>query len=236
MRAAVAALRQLRPEKVLVAVPVAARATCADLQEDADEVVCLYTPMDFFAVGQWYHDFSQTTDEEVRELLDRAAAEQKESLAWRSPAEPGGEVPGGLNTRQGDERRSDVFGKPGDVDIPREGWKSFLEAFSSQHRGWLATVETAGAIGRVVAAEGRRLHEIHLDSTDGNERAFIDVGTTPEERVTQTVNRPVRMTFRKTAEGAHRGLDIESADGSVTRIKFRESNVLPEMLDGVVAA
>jgi putative phosphoribosyl transferase len=74
MRAAVAALRQLRPEKVLVAVPVAARTTCADLREDGDEVLCLYTPMDFFAVGQWYGDFSQTTDEEVRELLHRAAA------------------------------------------------------------------------------------------------------------------------------------------------------------------
>ena len=79
MRAAVAALRQERPEQVFVAVPVAARATCADLQEDADEVICLYTPMDFFAVGQWYQDFSQTTDEEVRELLDRAARRQE----WR---------------------------------------------------------------------------------------------------------------------------------------------------------
>jgi putative phosphoribosyl transferase len=73
MRAAIAAVRQQRPKKVVVAVPVAARSTCADLQEEADEMVCLYAPLQFYAVGQWYQNFSQTTDEEVRELLERAA-------------------------------------------------------------------------------------------------------------------------------------------------------------------
>ncbi len=73
MRAAIAAVRQQRPKKVVVAVPVAARSTCAELQEEADEMVCLYTPLQFYAVGQWYQNFSQTTDEEVRELLERAA-------------------------------------------------------------------------------------------------------------------------------------------------------------------
>ncbi len=73
MRAAVAALRQREPKKVVVAVPVAARSTCAELQEEADEIVCLYTPMQFHAVGQWYQDFSQTTNEEVRDLLNAAS-------------------------------------------------------------------------------------------------------------------------------------------------------------------
>lgn len=72
MRAAIAAVRQQKPTKVVVAVPVAARSTCAELQEEADETVCLYTPLQFHAVGQWYRDFSQTSDDEVRELLDRA--------------------------------------------------------------------------------------------------------------------------------------------------------------------
>ncbi len=72
MRAAIAAVRRQKPKKVVVAVPVAARSTCAEIQEEADDMVCLYTPLQFHAVGQWYQDFSQTPDEEVRELLERA--------------------------------------------------------------------------------------------------------------------------------------------------------------------
>lgn len=73
MRAAVSALRRQKPNKVVVAVPVAARSTYAELQRAADEMVCLYTPLKFISVGQWYQDFSQTTDEQVSELLDAAA-------------------------------------------------------------------------------------------------------------------------------------------------------------------
>ncbi len=73
MRAAVTALRQKGPREILVAVPVASRYICDELQEEADEILCLYTPLDFFAVGQWYQEFSQTTDEEVRTLLELAA-------------------------------------------------------------------------------------------------------------------------------------------------------------------
>jgi len=69
MRAAINALRQERPKAIVVAVPVAAARTCEDLRREVDDVVCLYTPPDFAAVGLWYEDFSQTTDEEVRELL-----------------------------------------------------------------------------------------------------------------------------------------------------------------------
>jgi putative phosphoribosyl transferase len=59
-----------------VAVPVAAEPTCNQLRREADEVVCVATPEYFSAVGQWYWDFSQTSDAEVRELLDRARQEQ----------------------------------------------------------------------------------------------------------------------------------------------------------------
>jgi putative phosphoribosyl transferase len=71
MRAAVRALRRQQPAKIVVAVPVAAPSTCADLREEADEVVCALTPEPFHAVGLWYQDFTQTTDDEVRTLLDR---------------------------------------------------------------------------------------------------------------------------------------------------------------------
>jgi putative phosphoribosyl transferase len=76
MRAAVAALRRQGPARIVVAVPVGAPETCAEFQEEADEAICAQTPEPFHAVGLWYRDFSQTTDEEVRELLERAAAEQ----------------------------------------------------------------------------------------------------------------------------------------------------------------
>jgi predicted phosphoribosyltransferase len=72
MRAAVAALRRLQPARIVVAVPVGAAETCADLQAVADEAVCARTPDPFYAVGLWYEDFSQTSDEEVRELLEQA--------------------------------------------------------------------------------------------------------------------------------------------------------------------
>jgi putative phosphoribosyl transferase len=72
MFAAVAAVRQDDPERVVVAVPVAAREVCAGLKSYADEVVCLFTPRPFYAVGAWYADFAQTTDDEVRSLLERA--------------------------------------------------------------------------------------------------------------------------------------------------------------------
>jgi predicted phosphoribosyltransferase len=75
MRAAVAALRRQGPARIVVAVPVGARETCATLQEEADEVLCLRMPQPFYAVGMWYRDFAQTTDEEVHDLLERAADE-----------------------------------------------------------------------------------------------------------------------------------------------------------------
>jgi len=74
MRAAVEAVRGLGPERVVVAVPAAARQTCAELERTVDEVVCLLTPEPFFAVGMWYRDFSETTDEQVRAALARARA------------------------------------------------------------------------------------------------------------------------------------------------------------------
>lgn len=73
MKAAVRGVRQLGPAKVVVAVPVGAPETCRDLTSVADDVVCARTPDYFQAVGEWYRDFSQTTDEEVRDLLREAA-------------------------------------------------------------------------------------------------------------------------------------------------------------------
>jgi len=77
MRAAVQALRLSEARKIVVAVPVGAADTCQNLRDEADEVVCAESPEDFTAVGRWYIDFTQTTDEEVCELLNRAAHERR---------------------------------------------------------------------------------------------------------------------------------------------------------------
>jgi putative phosphoribosyl transferase len=69
MRAAAAAVRQERPAKVIVAVPIAPAETCQALSREVDEVVCSMTPEPFQAVGLWYEDFSETTDDEIRRLL-----------------------------------------------------------------------------------------------------------------------------------------------------------------------
>jgi putative phosphoribosyl transferase len=73
MRAAVAALRQQQPARLVVAVPIASESTCNALRPEVDEIICAKTPEPFYAVGLWYEDFSQTTDGEVRDLLQRAA-------------------------------------------------------------------------------------------------------------------------------------------------------------------
>jgi len=76
MLAAVSALRQLNAARIVVAAPVIAASSCREIQRKADEVVAVMIPERFYAVGQWYEDFSQTSDEEVRELLAQAARRQ----------------------------------------------------------------------------------------------------------------------------------------------------------------
>ena len=73
MRAAVRALRQSNPRRIVIAVPVGAAETCRSLQDDADEVICLYAPESFYSVSTWYEEFSQTSDDEVRGLLNAAS-------------------------------------------------------------------------------------------------------------------------------------------------------------------
>jgi predicted phosphoribosyltransferase len=81
MRAAVIALKQMNPTKIVVAVPVASDETCREFQQEVDAVVCAITPEPFYGVGLWYDDFSQTTDEEVRELLQKTASRQNGSTS-----------------------------------------------------------------------------------------------------------------------------------------------------------
>ncbi|HEX2971239.1 MAG TPA: phosphoribosyltransferase [Tepidisphaeraceae bacterium] len=77
MRAAVSAIRQQQPARLVVAVPVGPEDSCEELRRAADEVVCPMRPEPFYAIGLWYEDFAQTTDSEVRDLLALAQAQQR---------------------------------------------------------------------------------------------------------------------------------------------------------------
>ena len=84
MRAAVRAVRELAPARIVVAVPVAASEACAALRTVADEVICLRTPEPFNAVGLWYDVFDQTSDEEVARLLALCASRRSGAPGGRA--------------------------------------------------------------------------------------------------------------------------------------------------------
>jgi putative phosphoribosyl transferase len=87
MRAAVAGLRQRGPQRIVVGVPIAAPSTCEELASEVDDIVCAATPEPFYAVALWYADFPQTTDQEVRELLEAARRGRSEREYASAPVE-----------------------------------------------------------------------------------------------------------------------------------------------------
>jgi predicted phosphoribosyltransferase len=85
MHAAIQALRQQQPARIVVAVPTASPETCEEMRAEVDDVICAITPEPFHAVGLWYQDFSQTTDEEVRDLLSRGDTSERSEADQRRP-------------------------------------------------------------------------------------------------------------------------------------------------------
>lgn len=83
MRVAIEAIREQQPDRIVVAVPVAPPQTCRELRDQVDEIVCLTTPEPFNAIGLWYHDFTPTSDDEVRELL---ASAQRQAAPAAAPS------------------------------------------------------------------------------------------------------------------------------------------------------
>jgi hypothetical protein len=120
------------------------------------------------------------------------------------------------------------------TEIPRSEWRSFLEVFSRQHEGWLATLELAGRDIAQPPAGEFPLKEVALTSVvGGSEGITINLGKTPEEHLKHTVIEPTHVWLVQTSEGADAALEIESADDTKTLLRFR-SPVLPELVDGVV--
>jgi putative phosphoribosyl transferase len=110
MRAAINALRQMKPVRLVVAVPVAPRSTCNRLRQEVDELICVQTPEDFMAIGQFYEDFSQVADEEVTSLLRRAAQPVAQNVGQDDPPDAQGgldAIPTGKSEEGG--TKSEVF-------------------------------------------------------------------------------------------------------------------------------
>jgi hypothetical protein len=124
--------------------------------------------------------------------------------------------------------------KTGDVDVEPREWVSFLDGFSRQHEGWLASIEVATPGGKLTEVVNRRLRGVSIDHADGTQRAYVEVDGTPDGCLTHVVDGPTRIRFKRTRAGAHQGLEIESADGNKTIVRFR-SAMLPETLDGIAS-
>lgn len=126
-----------------------------------------------------------------------------------------------------------VKSRTGDAEVESKEWTSFLDGFSRQHEGWLASIEVATPGGRLIEVVNRPLRGVSMDHADGRQRAYVEVGDTPDHSLTHVIESPRRIIFKRSETGAHEGLEIESTGGSTTMVHFR-SAMLPEMIDDIV--
>lgn|SRR5512146_2908836 len=106
------------------------------------------------------------------------------------------------------------------VEIAMAEWKSFLAAFSWQHRDSLVTIEIATPAGRVIEVEQRRLKAIWSDAAGSERRIYVQVHNDSDGDITCTIDEAQQVEVEKDGE-QEKGLEILSADGRVTRIEFR---------------
>ena len=121
----------------------------------------------------------------------------------------------------------------GDVEIPPKEWGSFLQRFSQQHEGWLASFSLFSGLETSVKVSNNRLELVTTDELDARGQIRISVVRDDGSHLLYQVANPLRLTLKRNPAGAHEGLDITSADGSVTSLRFRVAT-LPETLDGVL--
>ncbi len=220
MRAAIEAAHRHRAKRVIVAVPVSPPDTTRRLSALADEMICLSSPEPFYAIGQWYAHFDQTSDEEVCELLARNWAAQDRASS------------------QGTFAASESWERP----VARDDWASFSDAFSSEHEGWLVTLgelETDQLASDPEAARWNmdiliRNQPLRWVRYEAPERRFaLAVGLTRPRLRKFLIPGPLRLIEERQAQGA-RGLRIDREDGVTSLIEFRVA-AREETLDGIAA-
>lgn len=118
-------------------------------------------------------------------------------------------------------------------DIPTGDWEAFLQGFSLQHQGWLATIEVFGPeIGAQVESQDLPLQGISADLKGPEKTILIIVGKAPLESVSHAVRAPTKIRIKRNETGADEALEIESAE-STTLLRFR-SAVPVEAVDGIL--
>lgn len=145
----------------------------------------------------------------------------------------GGQLLGGLDTGAGSEPQ-DQPPEVGDVEVAHSQWAEFFDSFSRQHMDWLVAVESISPAGKLIAVEELPLLAVGVDTSDAQERVYVQVGTGLEEHITRTIDEPAKVIFKRSQGGAHQGLEIVSADGTTTVVHFR-SAMRPETLGDVAA-
>jgi hypothetical protein len=121
------------------------------------------------------------------------------------------------------------------MEIPKSEWLDFLDVFSRQHEGWLATLEiVTPEIGDQIEAQQYSFNGVSFDPKGTNRDSIdIELGVDPDRHVNHLVSRPAKVTLILGDTGAHEGLNIESEDGTKTILRFRTAQV-PEQINGVV--
>lgn len=119
-------------------------------------------------------------------------------------------------------------------EIPRKEWVRFFDRFSGQHERWLARVEVIGEdVGAQLEAKDLPLRGISADLKDREDTISITLGEKPDNLITHSIQAASHVRLKQTEEGADEALQIESADGTMTLLRFH-SAVLPETLDGIL--
>lgn len=141
----------------------------------------------------------------------------------------------GVEQNEGEQqvRNQMMQPRPADVEIPAREWTSFLESFSLQHEGWLATISVVFGNKTSIKVRYARLECITTSELDDDLHVRITMLVEDDEPLVYEVPNPVGVTFKQNLSGAHEGLDITSGDRSVTSLRFRVA-ANPETLDDVL--
>ncbi len=204
MRAAITAVSRQNPAWLVVAVPVAASVTINQLRTVVNECIVLTTPEPLFAIGQWYQDFSQTSDDEVKHLL---------ADAW---------------SRQGAARAEALDEEAIQLTkvVPGQ-WQRFCQSFGADHRGWLVTLgevdtqqlqeqpERARTAMRK-RVDGVPLRNVAYDS--GQNAVLVEVSEDQQARQV-SVDHPVSL-YRERVQDSDKGLRIDTESGTSMLVEF----------------
>jgi len=119
------------------------------------------------------------------------------------------------------------------VEIPAEQWIGFFDSFSRQHEGWLASIEITEGNAKRTELRDRPLEGISCDQIGARDEIYLSFDGGEGVNLTHPVRNPMKVVFRRDIEGAHEGIDLNSADGSLTSVRFRIP-AKPETLDGLL--